>query len=130
MLDECLHKSNGLTSGVNSFSNLETSKKCFFKTLQKNIITISGTWTVALLINNRIVDSCRVDVCDPSQVKVSGLKAGMAGNTHKFMGMLHFIFLHMYISNNYTLTDVLQICLYNTNKEISTISLINSPFLV
>ena len=45
---------------------------------------ISGEWTVTLLINNRLVDNCKVDVCDPSQVRVSGLRAGMPGTQHKF----------------------------------------------
>ena len=45
---------------------------------------ISGTWQVRLYINGSIVDNCNIEVCDPSQVKVSGLRAGMAGNPHKF----------------------------------------------
>ncbi|XP_060565823.1 filamin-A-like isoform X3 [Ruditapes philippinarum] len=43
-----------------------------------------GTWQVRLYINESLVDNCNIDVCDPSQVKVSGLRAGMAGNPHKF----------------------------------------------
>ena len=45
---------------------------------------LSGEWTVTLFINNHVVDNCKVDVCDPSQVKVSGLRAGMPGSQHKF----------------------------------------------
>ncbi|XP_053403623.1 filamin-C-like isoform X4 [Mercenaria mercenaria] len=43
-----------------------------------------GAWQVKLYMNDSMVDSCTVDVCDPSQVKVTGLRAGMAGNPHKF----------------------------------------------
>ena len=31
-----------------------------------------------------MVDNCKVNACDPSQVKVSGLRAGMPGSLHKF----------------------------------------------
>ncbi|XP_052784049.1 filamin-A-like isoform X2 [Mya arenaria] len=43
-----------------------------------------GEWTVTLSVNGQIVDSCKVNVCDPSQVKVTGLKAGMTATPHRF----------------------------------------------
>ncbi|XP_052286746.1 filamin-A-like isoform X2 [Dreissena polymorpha] len=43
-----------------------------------------GEWKVTLTVNNQQVDSCLVNVCDPSQVKVTGLKASMTGTPHKF----------------------------------------------
>jgi len=43
-----------------------------------------GLWKVALYLNEKMVDNCTVNVCDPSQVKVSGLKGGMTNSTHRF----------------------------------------------
>ena len=54
---------------------------------------LSGEWIVTLLINNKIVDNCKVDVCDPSQVKVSGLRPGMPGSQHKFNGNYSSLFV-------------------------------------
>ena len=48
------------------------------------LFSFTGEWTVSLSVNGQEVDSCKVNVCDPSQVKVTGLKAGMSGNAHRF----------------------------------------------
>ncbi|KAL3847015.1 hypothetical protein ACJMK2_017952, partial [Sinanodonta woodiana] len=43
-----------------------------------------GIWKVSMFINNRLVDSCPVEVSDPSQVKVSEIKGGTIVHQHQF----------------------------------------------
>ncbi|KAL5004346.1 hypothetical protein ScPMuIL_017802 [Solemya velum] len=44
-----------------------------------------GEWKVSLYVNDKYVDTCPVDVCDPSQVKITEIKSGMAGRSQAFM---------------------------------------------
>ncbi|XP_022288939.2 filamin-A-like [Crassostrea virginica] len=43
-----------------------------------------GEWRVALYCQGKRIDSCPVDVCDPSRVKVNDLKGGIVGRPNKF----------------------------------------------
>ncbi|XP_076095908.1 filamin-A-like isoform X2 [Mytilus galloprovincialis] len=43
-----------------------------------------GEWKVSLFCHGKLVDSCPIDVCDPSQVKVTGLKGGIVNKRQYF----------------------------------------------
>ncbi|KAK3096080.1 hypothetical protein FSP39_022879 [Pinctada imbricata] len=43
-----------------------------------------GVWRVTMHARGKFIDTCPVDVCDPSQVKVLGLKGGVSGRAIKF----------------------------------------------
>lgn len=53
------------------------------------LISILGEWRVALYCQGKRIDSCPVDVCDPSRVKVNDLKGGIVGRPNKFNGENH-----------------------------------------
>ena len=53
------------------------------------LISILGEWRVALYCQGKRIDSCPVDVCDPSRVKVNDLKGGIVGRPNKFKGENH-----------------------------------------
>lgn len=46
----------------------------------------TGEWRVALYCQGKRIDSCPVDVCDPSRVKVIDLKGGVVGRPSRFKG--------------------------------------------
>lgn len=39
--------------------------------------------------NNKFMDGCPVEVCDPSQVRVRDLRGGLIGKLQSFHGNLH-----------------------------------------
>lgn len=41
---------------------------------------------MTLYCQGRRIDSCQVDVCDPSRVKVIDLKGGIVGRPNRFKG--------------------------------------------
>ncbi|XP_069103934.1 filamin-A-like [Argopecten irradians] len=43
-----------------------------------------GEWLIKVFVNDRQVNSCPMDVSDPSQVKVSGIKQGIVGKPQTF----------------------------------------------
>ncbi|XP_071084444.1 filamin-C-like [Haliotis cracherodii] len=43
-----------------------------------------GRWRVDLYYNNRLIDGCPIDVCDPSQVRVCELKGGGVAKMQEF----------------------------------------------
>ncbi|XP_052103817.1 filamin-C-like isoform X2 [Mytilus californianus] len=43
-----------------------------------------GEWKVSLFCHGKLVDTCPIDVCDPSQVKVTGLKGGLVNKKQYF----------------------------------------------
>lgn len=43
-----------------------------------------GEWRVTLYCQGKRIDSCQVDVCDPSRVKVIDLKGGIVGRPNRF----------------------------------------------
>ncbi|KAL8593939.1 hypothetical protein ACOMHN_021791 [Nucella lapillus] len=43
-----------------------------------------GRWQVSVYYNNQFMDGCPVDVCDPSQVRVRGLRGGHIGKQQSF----------------------------------------------
>ncbi|XP_076435753.1 filamin-A-like [Babylonia areolata] len=43
-----------------------------------------GRWRVSMYYNNTFMDGCPVDVCDPSQVRVRGLRGGHIGKQQNF----------------------------------------------
>lgn len=45
-----------------------------------------GEWRVTLYCQGKRIDSCQVDVCDPSRVKVIDLKGGIVGRPNRFKG--------------------------------------------
>lgn len=43
-----------------------------------------GRWKVSMYYENRFLDGCPIDVCDPSQVKVLDLQGGLVGKSNTF----------------------------------------------
>ncbi|XP_050393994.2 filamin-B [Patella vulgata] len=43
-----------------------------------------GEWKVSLYYKEKFIDGCPIDICDPSQVRVVGLKAGSVGKLQEF----------------------------------------------
>ncbi|ESP04923.1 hypothetical protein LOTGIDRAFT_229996 [Lottia gigantea] len=43
-----------------------------------------GEWRVSLYYKDRYLDGCAMDICDPSQVRVLGLKGGIVGQRQEF----------------------------------------------
>lgn len=45
-----------------------------------------GRWKVAMYYDNKFMDGCPIDVCDPSQVRVHDLHGGLVGKSNSFQG--------------------------------------------
>ncbi|XP_055868283.1 filamin-A-like isoform X2 [Biomphalaria glabrata] len=43
-----------------------------------------GRWKVAMYYDNKFMDGCPIDVCDPSQVRVHDLHGGLVGKSNSF----------------------------------------------
>ncbi|KAK7090869.1 filamin-C-like isoform X2 [Littorina saxatilis] len=44
-----------------------------------------GRWRVSMFYNNKFMDGCPIDVCDPSQVRVRDLRGGLIGKQQQFL---------------------------------------------
>ena len=47
---------------------------------------VAGRWRVSMYYNNKYMDGCPIDVCDPSQVRVRDLRGGLIGKQQTFHG--------------------------------------------
>lgn len=80
------------------------------------VYLIPGEWKVSLYCHGKLVDSCPIDVCDPSQVKVTGLKGGLVNKKQHFTGRHRKLDIGANISGTFSggLINVLSVaCLKN-----------------